>query len=282
MRRGIDSPSRWSGTSPHRTSGGRPFGLSDRADREALGLRAPLGAHRPLPRQADLRSGRAVARPPVPQRQGRVLVHPGGSGASSSSSPGSHHRVRGGRAWCRPISGPGTVHRITADRRLWFRRPRCSCSEALPRHCRSSAACSISCSSAACRPRSRCRCSDDLLGGRPGCSWPRPPRRERAVRPHTRARPRRAVGAHRARAPPCWSPAPASGRLARVEAGPASRGGSGRERGRPPADAGRAGRVRRVRPEHHADERPQQIDRTRYPNSPRSQTTRPGTATPRR
>ncbi len=42
--------------------------------REAVGLRADLGAHRPLRREDPLRARRAVAQPPVPQREGRELV----------------------------------------------------------------------------------------------------------------------------------------------------------------------------------------------------------------
>ena len=82
---------------------------------------AHLGAHRPLLRQDHLRSGRAVAQPPVPQRQGRGwYIHEGRAELELGSAGGGHHRDRGRLARALPsTSGP---ERCTGSRRSRTRR----------------------------------------------------------------------------------------------------------------------------------------------------------------
>ena len=83
--------------------------------REAVGLGADLGGHRPLRREDPLRARGPVAQPPVPQREGRELVRRSRAARSSSSARwgrGPQHRGDH-RGRLLPLR-PGTVHRVTA------------------------------------------------------------------------------------------------------------------------------------------------------------------------
>ena len=91
----------------------RPLGLRRPEGRQAVGVRADLGADGLL-RQGAVREGRRRAQPPVPPAEGRVLARAVGAGQA---------RARRGRRRADEeviVAGaafryrPGTVHRVTA------------------------------------------------------------------------------------------------------------------------------------------------------------------------